>query len=161
MWFIYRYVKHSIYYKVYICYILPSQSLWIIAIVKVKKLARALTMKTLHLLVASQVPLPPEILRCMCGREAGGLKQRGCGAGGAGYGPSRLESSCTRPLRQVSLTSPMCVAQRPMAWIVAATKSLSMLLMYVCEHNKKVHWIRHTGTKTVSQTMTESVARSA
>lgn len=26
----------------------------------------------------------------------------------------------------------MLVAQRPMAWIVAATKSLSMLRMYVC-----------------------------
>lgn len=30
----------------------------------------------------------------------------------------------------------MLVAQRPMAWIVAATKSLSMLLMYVCRKKK-------------------------
>lgn len=43
------------------------------------------------------------------------------------HSPSRLDSSCTRPLRQVSRTRPMLVAQRPMAWIVAATKSLSML----------------------------------
>lgn len=43
--------------------------------------------------------------------------------------PSRLERSWTRPLRQVSRTFPMLVAQRPMAWMVAATKSLSMLRM--------------------------------
>ena len=41
------------------------------------ELASALTMKAFHFLVAGQVPLPPVILRCMCGREAGRLKQRG------------------------------------------------------------------------------------
>lgn len=49
--------------------------------------------------------------------------------------PSLLDSSCTSPFRQVSLTSPMFVAQRPMAWMLAATKSLSMLLIYVYNTN--------------------------
>lgn len=53
-----------------------------------------------------------------------------------------MDSSCTRPFRHVSLTSPMLVAQRPMAWIVAATKSLSMLLMYVYQR-KNTHLLQY------------------
>lgn len=41
--------------------------------------------------------------------------------------PSLLESSSTRPLRQVSATSAMLVAHLPMAWMVAAANALSWL----------------------------------
>lgn len=41
--------------------------------------------------------------------------------------PSLLESSSTRPLRQVSVTSAMLVAHLPMAWMVAAANALSWL----------------------------------
>lgn len=60
--------------------------------------------------------------------------------------PSLLDSSCTRPFRHVSLTSPMLVAQRPMAWIVAATKSLSMLLMYVYQRKYSLSIVIHEGS---------------
>lgn len=41
--------------------------------------------------------------------------------------PSLLESSSTRPFRQVSVTSEMLVAHLPMAWMVAAANALSWL----------------------------------
>ncbi|KAH3726009.1 hypothetical protein DPMN_051864 [Dreissena polymorpha] len=45
--------------------------------------------------------------------------------------PSLLDMSRTRPFRQVSVTSAMLLAQRPMACIVAAANSLSGLVTYV------------------------------
>lgn len=47
------------------------------------------------------------------------------------HSPSLLASSRTKPLRQASVISEMLLAQRPIAWMVAAANSLSELVTYV------------------------------
>ena len=58
-------------------------------------------------------------------------------------------SKLMSPWRQVSVTSEMEQATLPMAWMVAATKALSELAMYVCHarvHNTGMRsTISHTG----------------
>lgn len=44
----------------------------------------------------------------------------------------------TSPLRQVSVISAMLLAHRPMAWIVAAANSLSVLVTYVYHKTEKL-----------------------